>query len=85
MNKVIISAPAHPLLKEGLQQKGYEVNYVPSISYEELKSEIKNAEGLVVTTRIRIDKEMLDEAINLKWIGRLGSGTYAWFGAESYE
>lgn len=74
MKKVIISAPAHSLLKEGLEQKGYEVIYAPSISYNELKAEIKVAEGLVVTTRIRIDKEMLDEAINLKWIGRLGSG-----------
>ena len=74
MRKVIISAPAHSLLKEGLEQKGYEVNYAPSISYEELKTEIKSAEGLVVTTRIPIDKEMLDEATNLKWIGRLGSG-----------
>ena len=74
MKKVIISAPAHSLLKEGLEQKGYEVIYAPSISYNELKSEIKVAEGIVVTTRIRIDKEILDEAINLKWIGRLGSG-----------
>jgi D-3-phosphoglycerate dehydrogenase len=74
MRKVIISAPAHSLLKEGLERKGYEVIYAPSISYNELKSEIKVAEGIVVTTRIRIDKEILDEAINLKWIGRLGSG-----------
>lgn len=74
MRKVIISAPAHSLLKKGLEQKGYEVKYAPSISYDELKTQIKVADGLVVTTRIRIDKEMLDEAVNLKWIGRLGSG-----------
>lgn len=74
MKKVIISAKAHPLLAEGLQRQGFEVIYTPKISYEELTGLISDAEGLVVTTRIRIDKALLDKATQLKWIGRLGSG-----------
>ena len=74
MKKVIITAPAHQLLAQGLQQKGYDVTEAPAISYDELGKQIINAEGLVVTTRLRIDQALLNKAENLKWIGRLGSG-----------
>ena len=74
MSKVIISGIAHPVLEETLLQKGYEVLYRPEIKKIELLSAIGDAEGLVVTTRINVDKEIIDAAPLLKWIARLGSG-----------
>lgn len=74
MKKVIITAPAHPLLAEQLRISGYEVQDRPDITYDELLAIIPDANGVVVTTRIKIDGSMLDAASNLKWIGRLGSG-----------
>jgi D-3-phosphoglycerate dehydrogenase len=74
MRKLIITARAHPILIEKLESQGYKVEYAPAISYEELLEKIGEVEGLVITTRIKVDKELLDRAINLKWIGRLGSG-----------
>ena len=72
--KAIITAPAHEYLIDQLKQRGYDVLYQPSINYEELKKQIESVQGLIVTTRIKIDKEILDKASSLKWIGRLGSG-----------
>jgi D-3-phosphoglycerate dehydrogenase len=72
--RVIITAPAHAYLEDTLVKNKYDVLNVPAIAYEDFKQVIKKAEGVVVTTRLKIDKEIIDAAPKLKWIGRLGSG-----------
>jgi D-3-phosphoglycerate dehydrogenase / 2-oxoglutarate reductase len=74
MKKIIVTCKSHPYLLETLQQKGYVVFYDPEISYEKLLALVTDVEGLVVSTRISIDKNLIDKAVQLKWIGRLGSG-----------
>ncbi len=74
MRKVIVTAPVPEYLIERLKHNGYQISYQPTITYETLTNEVSDAEGLLVTTRLRIDKPLLDIANQLRWIGRLGSG-----------
>lgn len=72
--KVILTAKTHPLLREQLEAKGFEVDDARDIHYAELLERIGQYHGLIVTTRLKVDKTVIDAATNLEWIGRLGSG-----------
>lgn len=71
---VIITAKVHEILGETFQKKGYTVLYDPEITYDGLTQIIDKAEGLIVTTKLKIDQAILNKAGQLKWIGRMGSG-----------
>ncbi len=74
LGKVLITDGVHPILPEKLRRLGYEIVYKPKSTLEEVKKEVEFYEGLIINSKIIVDKEFLDLAKKLKWIGRLGSG-----------
>ncbi|MFK8101506.1 MAG: NAD(P)-dependent oxidoreductase [Saprospiraceae bacterium] len=74
MSKVLISDGVHPLLIEGLEADGYHCDYQANITLEETRKIISNYEGLIINSKIIMDRGFIDEAKQLKFVGRLGSG-----------
>lgn len=72
--KVLITDNVHQLLIDKLSNEGYDVTYLPDISLNEVKNIIKAYHIIVINTKTKMDKEMLDYASNLRLIIRLGSG-----------
>lgn len=71
---VIITCKIHESFFLSLKSNGYEVQLSENINYEELSLAITYAEGIVVSTRLKIDQNLINKATSLKWIGRVGSG-----------
>jgi D-3-phosphoglycerate dehydrogenase len=72
--KALITAKVHEYLIDRLEKSGYEVIYQPSVNYDEAIRILPECTGLIVTTRLKVDRQLLDSAPQLQWIGRLGSG-----------
>ncbi len=74
ISSVLITDDVHPLLVEGLKAMGYAVVYRPDITWSEVKSIIWDFGGIVVNTKTKMTREMMEAGSKLKFIARLGSG-----------
>lgn len=72
--RILITDKVHPLLPDGLKNKGFEVNYQPKMPYEDVCSAIKDYDGVIINSKVICDSSFLDTARHLDFIGRLGSG-----------
>ena len=71
---IIITAAVDDILISFFKEKAVPYEYLPHISPEELMDKAGSITGLVLTTRIKVTRNLIDAAPNLKWVGRLGSG-----------
>jgi len=74
MRKVLVTDGVHPLLLEGLERLGFQCDYFPKISLERVRGMVSDYDGMIINSKITVDKAMLDSAPKLRFVGRLGSG-----------
>lgn len=72
--QVLTVTQIDPVLRDFLEQQGYSINYQSNLSRQALLGEASRYEGIITSTKITFDREMLDACSHLKWIGRMGSG-----------
>lgn len=72
--KILITDHLHPLLQQGLEADGFNVDYLPEITAEAVMEIIPAYTGLVINSKVYVGKEMLDKATKLTFVCRAGSG-----------
>lgn len=72
--KVLHLDTNHPLLLNQLTTAGFENDEDYTSIKEEIESKIHNYNGIIIRSRFKIDKNFLNKAKNLKFIGRVGAG-----------
>ena len=72
--KCLIIDHMHSSLFAMLQDIGWDADYQPEITREEIKSRHKGYQGLIVRSKTTIDRELLGPDPTVKFIGRAGAG-----------
>ncbi len=73
-NKVLITDYVHPSLIDGFNTLGLVSVYKKDISLESVHQCIQDYVGIIINSKVKMDRVLMDKAIQLKFIGRLGSG-----------
>ncbi|MBN4051387.1 hypothetical protein JYU16_01085 [bacterium AH-315-M05] len=72
--KVLFLDPTHPHLQEELEKLNYQCDTCTGSNEKEIISIIHNYHGIVIRSRIKLDRTVLDKASKLKFIARAGAG-----------
>jgi len=71
--KILHLDTTHPFLEKELEKIGFDNH----LDFDSLKSDLELSDyfGIIIRSRISIDKDFIDKCKNLKFIARIGSGT----------
>jgi D-3-phosphoglycerate dehydrogenase len=73
-NNILIVDDIHPIFMEMAAAKGYHCDYKPLIKADEAMQIIGGYAGLVIRSKFKVDKQVLDAATNLRFVARAGAG-----------
>ncbi|MBT6171335.1 MAG: D-2-hydroxyacid dehydrogenase [Thaumarchaeota archaeon] len=71
---VLICDQVNPVLNEILEKNGLQITYEPEITPEQIQDKIENFEVVIVRSRTKITKGMIDKATKCQIIARVGVG-----------
>ncbi|MDC0064279.1 D-2-hydroxyacid dehydrogenase [Candidatus Nitrosopelagicus sp.] len=71
---VLICDQVNPVLNEILEKNGLQITYEPEITPEQIQDKIENFEVVIVRSRTKITKDMIDKATKCQIIARVGVG-----------
>jgi len=74
MKKVLIVDNVHEVLISNFETAGYKCHYFPDFENEDVLKVIQEYAGIIINSKTQIFKTQIDKAIQLEFIGRLGSG-----------
>ncbi|MFZ4572722.1 MAG: NAD(P)-dependent oxidoreductase [Bacteroidales bacterium] len=74
MEKVLFIDQVHPLIREELTVAGLQCDYFPGYSRQDFLRIAGQYMGVIIRSKIAIDREFIDQATSLKFIGRSGAG-----------
>lgn len=72
--KILIIDEMHESIMPMLQKQGHEVIYSPEITREEIMATVAEFDGLIIRSKTPMDRDLLERASKLKFIGRAGAG-----------
>lgn len=72
--KILLLDSNHPLITEQLLAKGFVLEEDFTSSYDEVLQKINQYDGIIIRSRIPLDKNFLENAPNFKFIARVGAG-----------
>ena len=64
----------HPSIAESLSLHGFRCDFQTGLSLPDLEKIVAGYEGIVIRSRIPLDKSFLEKATRLRFIGRIGAG-----------
>lgn len=74
MIRILIVDDIHPIFLEKMQTAGFSFDYKPDISLKEVIPIINQFDGLVIRSKFRVEKDLIEKATRLRFIARGGAG-----------
>ncbi|GAB1404267.1 2-hydroxyacid dehydrogenase [Lentimicrobium sp.] len=74
INQVLFIDTTHPYLAESLQDAGFKCSHYTGNSRQEILDMLRHYQGLIIRSKIKLDRDAIERAVQAKFIARVGAG-----------